>query len=502
MTCACGHNVLLSFLSHIAEHHRQRRREDDFLRTVSNYRSTVATLKQERQSLLEIRQGGEGEKSKVMASSQTALAKAAQLVSEAAALRQREAAAIMDKIEKQWSKSLCVRMESLLPHGFVGPELSAMKGELHASRAVGVASSILEGISSCFGKVIRPSLGHFDARDDSFAGLSPPPNIPDEVLQKSSSMIFQAEVSRVVIDVSSDLIRLLAAGQWPNLVSQAQSIEIGSHLGHPSASIESTLSAVLKCLKEEGLLTPEQTNLEGVHRSLQTSMQSLMSDLKPQGEKPIVSSDWVPPGWNLFKDATLAKYYIMGAAAALSIVTFGSDNATTPRFASLYHTLEQVSAHSSVNCLRLSGLDVMDEPLMDKLSKMVTLWKNQALTLLKSVESVLLGAGDQKACEDLSEALLSHLAQLSTSLRSAKVASADGTQFHALSPETNDCWSSLAMLTRSIRSIDADADDVHFLSRAREVEQHLSLAVEMLPKLDAATAKVAALEKVSRIAPP
>ena len=61
----------------------------------------VETLKQEKKALLELQQGGEGEKSDLVSASQKALARAAQLVQDAAEMRKREAQAAIDRIDSQ-----------------------------------------------------------------------------------------------------------------------------------------------------------------------------------------------------------------------------------------------------------------------------------------------------------------------------------------------------------------------------------------------------------------
>ena len=134
---------------------RQRKRENDFQRTVSNYRKSVETLKQEKNALYELHQGGEGEKSDLASASQKALARAAQLVQDAAEMRKREAQAAVDRIESQTRMHLSNRLESLLPASVAASEVASIKGELLLSKVVGKSSLSLDGIARSFAKTIR-----------------------------------------------------------------------------------------------------------------------------------------------------------------------------------------------------------------------------------------------------------------------------------------------------------------------------------------------------------
>ena len=102
-------------------------------------------------------QSGEANKSSLITSSQQALARAAQLVSDATKMRKREAQYTFEGIDYQVYKHF-VRLKQMLPPSLVAPELAAMKGELATSKVVGIASKSLEGIVQSFAKVIKPAL--------------------------------------------------------------------------------------------------------------------------------------------------------------------------------------------------------------------------------------------------------------------------------------------------------------------------------------------------------
>lgn len=473
---------------------RQRRREDDFLRTVANYRTTVATLKQEKQALLDIQQGGEGEKFDLIATSQNALARAAQLVSDAAETRRREAKAAVDSIERQLFKNLSERNDSLLPHGHVSAELSAITGELQASKAISVASKTLHGITSGFAKATRPALPENEGTNVSAAAGSM--HLSDELRQKVTNFFYQAEFAQVIIDASSELIRLLAAGQWPGLLSHTESIELGSRLNHPASSIDATLGVVLKCLIEEGALTPEQSNLEAVRRTLQSNVQSLHSDLRLQDDRQLVSVNWKPPALDMMKKASLAKFTSLAMGAALSTVVAEGDQPRSSVVSRIYSKIEQLSSQAIAACQRLSTVEVTDEALVAKLSTQVFDWAEGLPQLASSIRDALLGNLDWKTSEELCEKNLRDLALLSSTLRASKLNPGEEGLVHPFSPESDDSWNGITAVACGVRSLDGDGDDVNFLVRARAVERRLANAIDNESKLETATSRIASLEKV------
>ena len=474
----------------------QRRREEDFLRTVTNYRTTVATLKQEKQALLELQQGGEGEKSDLIAASQNALTRAAQLVSDAAAMRKREARAVMDKINKQIYRHLSYRLESLLPQSVTAAEVSAIKGELTASKVVGMASTILEGISISYSKAIRPPLDVDETAQMSDLG---PIVMPDEIRQKVATMTYQADFSRVIIGVSSDLLRFLAAGQWPDLLSQESSCELGSILGHATESLDSTLAQVLKTLKEEGALTAEQSNIGALQQTIHATMYRLRSDVERE-EETLLPASWNPPGWQLMKDVADAKFSAQGAAAALSSVLNQSDDfVPPPALALLYSRVEQLATQSKAASLRLANLDVKDENLVKTLSDVAAEWREKASDMLDCVKTGLLEGNGLEASGAAVDEAARPLTKLSSALRTAHLNPNEDESYHALSPEVSDTWTHVTALAKSIRAVDGDAEDVHYLLRAHYIEAQLGDAVDKVPRLEEAKAKNASLEKVSKV---
>ncbi|CAB9517569.1 CAP-Gly domain [Seminavis robusta] len=477
----------------------QRRREEDFNRTVGNYRSTVETLKREKEALMEMQQGGEGEKSSLLASSQKALARAAQLVQDAAEMRKKEALAALDKVEGQAQKHMAGRLERLLPKGVAGSELAAIRGELLVSSVAGLAASALDGIASSFHKRFRnvpvdtePASGS-DENENTL-------QLSDESKQDLANMIHQSECANVLIGTGSDAIRLLAAGQWPDLLSEQESVALGSMLGHSMNELDVTLRAILKSLKEEGVIDTHQSNVDTLRQAAKNATRDL-ENLEESGGVSL-SHDWKPPGMELFQCVTTVKYSCLGIAAAVGVAC--KSEAATGLFGSeaksLLAKLDSLGSEASQICLRLAFLDVQKG---DEISRYLAQGSKlrdacnelQARVRTSFLEADRISVADIRGCAADAEAAAKLLSQFSTVLRAAKLNSEEVGCYHPLSPEARDSWYGLSRLARSVRTVDGDEDDVNFLMRARSIEHRLSEAVANEPKLSLANSKVTSLEK-------
>jgi dynactin 1 len=298
----------------------QRKREEDFQRTVSNYRKSVETLKQEKNALYELHQGGEGEKSELASASQKALARAAQLVQDAAEMRKREAQAAIDRIDSQVRLHLSNRLESMLPVSVASSEIASIKGELLLSKVVGKSSLSLDGIARSFAKTIRAKSWEWRSNNsnseekEEYSVRSNTLALTDEQQQMAATMIHQSEVAHVAIDVSGDLLWLLSAGQWPDILSTEASSELGAIMGHSMNELDIVLGYVLNTLKEEGVLSPHQSNIGAFRQTVVTTMQTLRSHSNKMarvwfpwtGNQQLLDSSVMHPGLNtLVWDATL-----------------------------------------------------------------------------------------------------------------------------------------------------------------------------------------------------
>ena len=470
-------------------HPSQRRREEDFLRTVGNYRTTVATLNQEKQALLDLHQGGEGEKSELIAASQNALERASQLVSDAAAVRKREAMAVLDSIDKDVYKNLAFRLESLLPQNVVGLEISAIKGELLASKIINRGSKTLESLSSSLKGATRPALVVNEGITTSGSLTT---SISEEVQQKVVAVLYQAEFAHAVADASSGLIRILSASMWPDLLSLESSANVASILGHSVDELDSVFGDVLRSIKEEGDLSPEHANFGALKQTWNATMQNILADLET-----LVPPAWNPPGLELMRSASSAKFASQGVAAAVSLVMNELGEAQLRSgFALFYNKLEKASTQAHMACLRLCSLDIKHESLVEELTKLAGSWESSALALLVAAKAGLVTGGDFGPLQIATDSMIQSLNQFSASLRAASLVPPDGEdRYHPLSPEVDHSWARLANLCRLVRSLDGDEDDVNYLVRSRNIEQQLVEALEKEAQLALASSRVVTLEK-------
>lgn len=444
-----------------------------------------------------LQQGGEGEKNTLMASSQKALSRAAELVARAADVRKREAEATIDKVDLFSYKHVARRLESLLPQNVVSAELSAMKGEILASKIIGKASMTLAGIVDSFRKSIRPPLpnaGHKDGYDKS---ISLTLHLSDEVLQKVSSLIHQAEFGHAIAEVSSELIRFLTTGQWPDLLLPEDSVKLGTIFGHVLPELDTAVGAILKTLKEEGNLTVEQSNLGALRLCIQTTKQSLSANVDRE-DSLIAFSNWNPPGWVLLANVSFAKFSFLGCAAALSEAVDSHDGSEDCRFAlnDLYNRIEQCSTQIVNVSLRLSTLDLTNEKLVNELTELGNVVNNHSQTLLDSVRELLTANGDADACRSLTKDSLGSLAKLSLVLRTENMGANESENLHSMSPESHDAWKAVTQMVQSIRAIDGDKEDINYLLRAQSIQHKFEDAVENEPKLARSLSTISTLEKV------
>ena len=449
---------------------------------------------------MELQQGGEGEKNSLMVSSQNALSRAAQLVSEAANMRKREAEAVMDHINQANFKHMSNRLESMMPQNLASVELTTMKGEILASTVCGKASHLLSGINSLFRRHIKPPLADATVNNEHINSGSLQASIPDELQQELYTTFHQAEFGRVIAETAADIIRLLAAGQWPDLLSTEASTDLGTIIGHTIQELDEDFSALLKTLKGEGSLALEQTNIGALQLTAQKTVQALRAEIA-RDDKAIVQASWNPPGWVLMRDITIAKSTCLGTAAALAMVIDSNtqDGSTLTLLNALYSAVEQSSSLVTTVSWQLRNLDLIDSNQIETLSAACTDFLSESLALMEAVKELLLSNGDIATCSTAGNRTIHLISKIATELRSKVSNLSEGETYHALSPEYDDHWGGITVLARSIRSIDGDNEDVNYLLRSKAIEHRLSEAVENEPKLQLASTKITSLEAVSTI---
>jgi dynactin 1 len=481
----------------------QKRREEDFQRYVSEFRSSISSLKQEKAALLALTEGEQGEKSHLIAKSQKAMAQAAQLAADASAARKRDCNAVFDAISARSATYLCQRLESLLPPGVVSAELAAVKGEIELSKVADKTAVTLSTLEGVFNKAIEKGvsgLSEFNVLEEETDVV-----LSDASSQQIATMIHQAEFASTVITVGSDALRFLAAGQWPELMSEELSADLGGVAIHSISQLDMALSEQLKLLKTEGVLSPLRSSLSELSQSAQSTNLALFGTSDQSG-KPVIPQDWNPPGLEALKSLALGRFSCLGATAVLASAISADDAENEPpaptlvNLASALEKAKQSCSNISDICKRFSGLRLSDSETVHALHDLAGTYETNSLALFKCIKESFSGQSvsseNVDKCSLMLEDVVTVVRQLSALLRKSDLSENDSATFHHLSPEFEDSWGGLTNVVAQVRAVDGDPDDVNYLVRARAIEEKIAVAVENEPELEKANAKIAALEKV------
>lgn len=466
----------------------QRRRESDFQKTVSNYRSVVDTLKQEKQILLDLQQGNAGERSNAIASSQKALARAAQLVSDAAELRKREAQAVMDSIDSEVSKVTLVRFERLIPKSLVSFEVSAIHGEMLAVQVAEGCSRSLHDIGSSLSKRILPSLDSKTTKESA----SSPIEITDEVRSDAKELLYQGEFAVSLVETSRFALRLLAAGQWPGLLTPEKSQKLGAIVGHLIHPLDKALKDRLKMLKEEGVLPREQSNLEGYRQIFHATRDAIENEMQRE-ENGISLSGWDPPGLQILHSVSQSKFLCVAAASSICTIMNAVDDISQLQL-DLYKRFEQITSSANSICLRFTSVGVSGGTESNELIKAVSDWGLVVDAMVGAAKDFI---DDTSSLESLSVALESvsgAMSKLSSLQRASHFQQNEDSTLHDLSPESTGFWSRMVGLVERTSSSTADFTDLNHILRGRWIEEKLESAVEKEPLLDEAKSSIEVLE--------
>ena len=483
---------------------RQRRREEDFQRYVIEFRTSISTLQQEKAALLALTKGDQGEKSHLLATSQKALAQAAQLAADAAQARKRDSEAAFDRIAARSAAYLSQRLEMLLPPGVVSAELAAIKGELLLAKVADKAAVSLNSVEEVFHKVIEKGIAGVSEFNVLESGTSAV--ISDASSQQIATIVHQTEFATMTIEAASDALRLMAAGQWPQLLSQDLSADLGSLVIHSIAHLDLALSEQLKLLKQEGVLSPLRSSLADLDQAVRNTRLAMFSATDETG-KTVVPVNWKPPGWEGLKAISLGRFACLGATAVISSMISPLENSeneppapTLPNLADVLTRAKQSCTTMLDVCKKLSGMHLDDTETLDSLNDLSCQYQKSSSAFFECVKKTLKQQSVTSEGVDnisaLLEEVLSMARKLAALLRRANLSEHDSINFHSLSPEVGDAWGGVTRIVAQVKSVDGDSEDVNYLMRARAIEHQLTVAVENEPKLVIANAKIASLEKV------
>ena len=481
----------------------QRRREEDFQRYVSEFRASIVTLKREKAALLAVTDDDRGDKANLLATSKKALAQAAQLASDAADARKRNSEAAFHMITARSTTYLNQRLETLLPSGVVSTELAAVKGEMNLAKVADKAAVSLTAVEEVFNKAIERGLSGISEFNILEEGASM--SLTDASSQQIAVINHQAAFATITIEAGTDALRLLAAGQWPDLLSEEQSTELGTVVLHSITDLDFALSDQLKLIKSEGMLSPMRSSLSDLDQSVRNTRLAIFGFTDDCGQT-IIPKEWKPPGWEALKNLSLGRFAILAATAALcSTVSPMEDSENEPPPATP-HNLVDVLRKAKQSCASIldicksfSGLQLNDVDVLKSLDELSIQFQNGSKSLFECVKTSLSkqSVSNVEVAEysSLLDSVISTVRLLAALIRKAELDKLDAKHHHYLSAEYGDSWMGVTEIVSQVRQVNGDPEDLNYLMRARTIESQLADAVQNEPKLVIADAKIVSLEK-------
>jgi len=458
---------------------------------------TIATLQKERDVLVVEIGGREGVQEGAILASQKALAKAAQSVADTTLARKEEAEASFNLIDAQVKSHLAERLEDFLPQSVASSEISAVKGELLLSKIAMKSSLSLSSVSDLFTREKNKASRLLQLI--SFAVDEPEKlSISIGLMQKIRVMLHQAKFSRLAVEVSSECIRLLTAGQWPSLLSSDASVDLGTLVAHTVPSLDSSISEQLLLLKKEGCLSPHQSNLNILTQALATTQSAVMKSTNEDGS-PLFPESWSPPSLEASKSISIAKFYCQGILAVISTIIIDEHDKKQNGALMLHSLMERVEKlciEISLASFTLSGVDLTDESIIEYATSSAKDISTITVNFFLAVETL---CSSQEICSsqlsELDAKVLSTsnaIAKLSAFFRTNQIEGVSQTPL--LSPESMDPWVSVIHAATKVQRVSGESD-LNYAVRGRTLEEQLSLAVENDAKLSVADAEIKSLEK-------
>ena len=477
---------------------RQRRRELDFQRTVGNYRKSIETLQEEKNSLLALHEGGEGEKKNAFIASQKALAQAAQSVADATAARKREADAIFNLIDAKVKSHLAERLEDFLPQNLASSEISAVKGELLLSKIAMKSSLSLNTVADMFQQSIHNAKATIETIGASEVLEVGNISISSNLSQIITTHLHQTKFAQLAIESSSECLRLLSMTQWPDLMSSDASIEFSISISQFIPQLDAAMSELLLKLKEEGILSPHQSNLN----ILSQALQSIRLSQDTSEYEQFVPSQWKPPSLEVLKNVSKSKFSLLGSTSAIaSILKVGESQLhehcsfISQIFQNVKRLCDEMCAVIDIlSCTEITNGDAFESVSSEAL-KLEIVSSDLFTTVEMTLSTKELPTSALSGIQAKINAVNLAMGEILSVLRSRKKESYEEEKTNTLSPETSDPWETIKHVATKTRDASGDADDINYIIRARKLEEQLTVAVENDAKLSIANTKIRSLEK-------
>lgn len=393
---------------------------------------------------------------------------------------------------------LAERLEDFLPQNLASSEISAVKGELMLSKIAMKSSLSLNTVSDMFQKSINNAKATIETMVSSEVLDVTNISISSNISQIISTYLHQTKFAQLAIESSSECLRLLSMTQWPDLMSSDASVEFSISISQFIPQLDSAMSELLLKLKEEGVLSPHQSNLN----ILSQALQSIRLSLDTSEYEQFVPSQWNPPSLEVLKNVSKAKFSLLGSTSALSAILEVDENQLhehTSFISHIFQNLKRLCDEMSAAVDILSCTDITNADAFNSVSSEALKLENESSNLFATVETTL-------STKELSTSALSEIQAkinvvnlamggILSILRSRKKESYEEEKTDTLSPETSDPWETIKNVATKARDAPGDADDINYMIRARKLEEQLTVAVENDAKLSIANTKIRSLEK-------
>lgn len=439
--------------------------------------------------------------------SQRALAQASQLASDQIAMRRKEADAAINKINALIAYQYSTRMDALLPkENFIAEEVAAIKGEVLLTKISAYATASLAALEESFRKTITSTDNMENSQNRSDPTKSSDTSI--DVFQQIQTIIYQGKYSKAIIEASAHCIFMLWIGQWPELLSPAESRTLSSAVlaARFSSKLDHLLCRQLRTLKEEGNISP-YLDLSNSLTELEEYIGEINSFYLETNINPLPILEH-KTRWLIVKEVTALKFLFLALTAVISFILpsggkNGIDEELDPTISELCNVrsiVERILKEiERVDCRFICPPFVAESSKLMATAKSCQICGEEAQTLLllfnqlSSMDSV--SYDSVKNLRASVEMIFNEFVTLSTTFNELNFSETRTAPFHPFSLEAESQWDFLMQVCGKFGKERDSVAPMTFQIRATDVEQRISNAISCEQKVSASETKVLQLEK-------
>ena len=416
--------------------------------------------------------------------------------------RKREATATFNLIDAKVQSHLAERLENFLPQNVASSEISAVKGELLLSKIAMKSSLSLHSLSDIF-------ISTIDTANNELHNCEKPSDLMVDKIDVTSSLSNQVgttshetKFAQLAIDVSSECLRLLSFSQWPDILSSDASLDFSIAISQFIPQLDAAVSEQLLRLKEEGVLSPHQSNLNILIQALQ-NVRKAVDDITNGNEMSMLPHDWNPPTLEVMKNISSAKFACLGSASIFASVIGDVDIPSIQERCSFvsktFNKLSSLSKDFSTITDFQGSMTSLNSENFEAVSNIVSEMHLSSLDLFAYVETLFskkeIFASNMIEVQSKTDATSTLMARLLSFTRSQKHEDIEQNKDSILSPELSDPWECVKSIITNVKSRTGDLDEINYVIRAKKLEDQLSAAIENDAKLAIANSKIRSLEK-------